>query len=175
MILYYLPEYRYQINNLLYEKFEGNGGTTVAFVMMYKGAAYWVSVGDSTIYLKRNNGLYKLNKEHTYLNELYLNEIYQEVIDKREIDSNKDGVRLSEFMGNRKINEIDYNKKPLYLLKNDVILLCSDGISSFLSEEVITEALSYSPDIACKQLSKLINDKYDKRQDNFTAIVIACM
>jgi protein phosphatase len=143
--------------------------------MIYKGMAYWVSVGDSSIYLKRNGGLNKLNKDHTYGNKLYSEEIYKDVIDKNEVENNKDGVRLSEFLGNSKVEEIDFNIKPLRLKKDDVILLCSDGISSFIDEKAISEALAFPPEIACEQLRILVDEKSLKNQDNFTALVISCV
>lgn len=164
-----------KVNHLLYEKFEGDGGTTVVLVMIYKGMAYWVSVGDSSIYLKRDGGLYKLNKDHTYLNQLYLQEIYKEEINKDVIEKDQDGVRLSEFMGNSKLDEIDYNKKPLILKKDDTILLCSDGISSYIDETSITDALRFPPEMACEELMKRITEKSNKNQDNYTALVISCM
>jgi protein phosphatase len=163
------------VNGRLHERFQGDGGTTVVFVMIYKGMAYWCSVGDSSIYLKRNGGLYKLNEEHTYRNKLYLEELGKDVIDKNEVESNEDGVRLSEFMGNVRIEKIDYNRKPLKLQKDDVILLCSDGISSFIDEETILDALTYPPEAACEQLRKAVDDKYHRNQDNFTALVISCV
>ncbi len=165
----------HQVNKRLNERFHGDGGTTVVFVTIYKGMAYWCSVGDSSIYLKRNGGLHKLNEEHTYRNKLYREELDKDIIDKNEVEDNKDGVRLSEFLGNSRIEEIDYNKKPLRLRKDDVILLCSDGISGFIDEDTILEALALPPEIACEHLQKSVEDKLHKNQDNFTALVISCV
>ncbi|HWT74384.1 MAG TPA: protein phosphatase 2C domain-containing protein [Mobilitalea sp.] len=164
-----------QVNSLLNDKFDGEGGTTVVLAMIYKGMAYWVSVGDSSIYLKRNGGLFKLNRDHTYRNKLYLEELYKVEINKNEVESNKDGVRLSEFLGNSRVDEIDNNIKPLKLKKNDVIMLCSDGISGFMDEDTISDVLSLPPEIACEQLGKLIDGRSHKNQDNLTAVVISCM
>lgn len=163
------------INSSLHDKFDGEGGTTVVFVVIYQGKAYWGSIGDSSLYLKREGSLYRLNKAHTYQNKLYMKEIFKEKIDKDRVESDKDGVRLSEFLGNSEIDEIDYNIKPLILRKNDVILLCSDGISSFINDNSIAEALSYPPDIACQQLNRMIEQIAHKNQDNYTALVISCM
>lgn len=163
------------VNNNLYSKFNGEGGTTAVLIMIYRGAAFWVSVGDSSIYLKRKGGLFKINKDHTYLNDLYANELDNEVVDKRDVEENIDGVRLSEFLGNSSIDEIDYNIKPLLLEKDDVILLCSDGISSFLDENAISAALAYPPELACAHLHKAIEHNFHKNQDNYTAIVISCL
>jgi len=165
----------HQVNDNLHDKFCGVGGTTVVMVMIYNAKAYWVSVGDSTIYLKRNSGLFKLNKDHTYHNELYLEELYKDEIDKEQVESNEDKARLSEFLGNSRIGEIDYNLRPLKLEKDDVIFLCSDGISSFIDEKSISASLEFPPTIACEQLNNLIIQKSNKRQDNYTGLVISCM
>ena len=39
---------------------------------------YWLSVGDSAIFLKRGGGVFQLNREHTYLNQLYARELEEE-------------------------------------------------------------------------------------------------
>ena len=164
-----------QINSSLYDRFEGDGGTTVVLVMIYQEKAYWVSVGDSTIYLKRNGGLYRLNEEHTYRNKLYLEEVYREVIDKEKVERDEDGVRLSEFLGNSSIDRIDYNRKPLKLKDGDVILLCSDGISSYLEEPLILNALAHPPETACELLNAAVVTQNHKNQDNYTALDISCI
>ncbi len=164
-----------RVNQLIYDKFQGDGGTTIVITMIYQGMTYWVSVGDSSIYLKRNGCLSKLNKDHTYQNELFLNEIYKEEINKTDVESNKDGVRLSEFLGNRDISEIDYNIKPFRLRKDDVILLCSDGVSSYLDEKSILAALEYPPETACDYFNIMIDQKQNRNQDNYTALVISCL
>lgn len=164
-----------QVNSMLHERFEGEGGTTVALMMIFKEMAYWVSVGDSSIYLKRNRVLIKLNKDHTYRNKLYSAELDKDVIDKGAVENDIDGARLSEFLGNSRIDEIDYNIKPLSLRKNDVLLLCSDGISSFIDEESISDALSYQPETACDLLYRKIFERSHANQDNFTALVISCV
>lgn len=163
------------INSRLHQRFQGDGGTTVVSVMIYNGMAYWCSVGDSTIYLKRNGGLYRLNEEHTYRNKLYMEGLGKESINKLEVEGNEDCPRLSEFLGNVRIETIDYNRKPLRLLKDDVILLCSDGISGVLEEETILDALAYPPEAACEQLKRDIEKKCHRNQDNYTALVISCV
>jgi serine/threonine protein phosphatase PrpC len=73
------------------------------------------------------------------------------------------------------VDEIDFNIKPLRLKKDDVILLCSDGISSFIDEKAISDALAFPPEIACEQLRIFVDGKSLKNQDNFTALVISCV
>lgn len=164
-----------RINQLLNDKFQGDGGTTAVLVMIYKGLAYWLSIGDSAIYLKRNGGLYQLNQVHTYLNELYLAELYKEKIDKLSLESDINATRLSEFLGNSSIDKMDYNLKPLILKDEDVLFLCSDGISSFLEESVIARALSYPPEAACNILQAALDAQADTNLDNYTSLIISCL
>lgn len=173
-----IPTQLYQsvhnVNNTIANTFHGDGGTTVCLVVIYESKAYWMSIGDSAIYLKRGGVLCKLNKEHTYLNKLYAKELNKENINKLRVESDPDKARLSEFLGNDFIGEVDYNKKGLMLQKDDVLLLCTDGISSFIDEADIFKALCFPPTIACEQLTNFIYQKQHPKQDNFTGLVIRC-
>jgi protein phosphatase len=164
----------YSINDRLYEAFGGAGGTTAVMVMIYAEKLYWASVGDSAIFLMRNGGLTQLNKEHTYENQLYLEGIRSGAVDKEAVQSDVDKARLSGFMGMDGLEEIDYNRRPFGLRKNDVLLLCSDGISGMLSEDEILNALAFSPPEACARLNDAIVRKGNPRQDNYTGLIIAC-
>ena len=164
----------HNVNNAINNTFLGDGGTTVCLVMIYESKAYWMSIGDSAIFLKRGGVLCKLNKEHTYLNKLYVKELNKENINKLGVESNPDKARLSEFLGNTSISEVDYNKKGLILQKEDVLLLCTDGISGFVDEEDILKALCFPPTQACEQLTNFIYQKQHPKQDNFTGLVIRC-
>ncbi len=164
----------YTANDRLYERFCGQGGTTAVVGLFYDEYLYWASVGDSAIYLKRGNGLFQLNKEHTYSNELYLEELYKETIDKACVEENEDGVRLSAFLGMDSLTEVDFNKKPFRLKTGDTLLFCSDGISGTLCEDEILNALSLAPPEACARLNDGILQKGRRKQDNYTGLIIQC-
>ena len=161
-------------NACLFERFKGQGGTTAVLGLFYNEHLYWASVGDSAIYLKRGNGLFQLNKEHTYANELYLDELYKENIDKTRVEENEDGIRLSSFLGMDSLTEVDFNKRPLRLKAGDTLLFCSDGISGTLCEEEIMDALSLTPPEACACLNDGIVQKARRKQDNYTGLIINC-
>lgn len=162
------------INRELFDKFKGMGGTTAVIVMLYNERLYWASIGDSAIFLKRDGGLFRLNKEHTYLNQLYMEELYSETVDKEAADSDVDGVRLSGFLGIDKLDEVDYNIKPFLLRPGDTFLLCSDGISGVLPDEEILGALCYDPPEACARLNDAVVRKGNPNQDNYTGLIIQC-
>ena len=50
---------------------EGSVGTTMIAAVIFRGSLYWISVGDSRIYLCRDGRLIQLTADHTYALELY--------------------------------------------------------------------------------------------------------
>ena len=135
---------------------------------------YWLSVGDSAIFLKRGEGVFQLNREHTYLNQLYARELEEETIDKDRAQNDADARRLTSFVGIDHLKEVDLNLKPWILKPGDVILLCSDGISGVLSPPELLEAMSLTPDEGCALLETMVLEKQIPEQDNYTGVMIVC-
>lgn len=158
----------------VFRQFSGHSGTTLAAVHIYQNALHWVSVGDSAIYLRRNGGVFQLNREHTYLNQLYARELAEEVICKERAERDEDARRLTSFVGIDRLAEVDGNLRPLPLRPGDVILLCSDGISGVLTPPELMEAMRLPPDQGCALLETLVQEKNVPEQDNYTGILIAC-
>lgn len=161
------------ISDGIFERFGGNSGTTVVAVRILGDTLHWLSVGDSAIFLMRNGGVFQLNKEHTYLNELYLAQLDNEIICKERAETDVDAARLTSFVGIDKLVEIDYNLRPLYLQAGDVVLLCSDGISGVLSPPELMEAMGLEPEECCALLETLVLEKALAEQDNYTGIIIS--
>lgn len=155
-------------------QFEGLSGTTLTAVHILGNHLYWVSVGDSAIFIKRGEGVFQLNREHTYLNQLYERELQEKVIDKSRAQQNEDARRLTSFVGINHLKEVDLNLRPWILRPGDVILLCSDGISGILSPPELLEAMSLEPDEGCSLLGAMVLEKQVPEQDNFTGVMIAC-
>ena len=103
-----------------------------------------------------------------------MSEIRENDINKAKAEADEDAENLSQFLGIDELGEIDSNKKPLKLKAEDVIFLCSDGISSVLPEENISRALRRRPTEACLELKAALENLADPKQDNYTGIVIAC-
>lgn len=158
----------------LFQRFGGRSGTTAVAVRVFQNALHWISVGDSAIFLRRGEGVFQLNQEHTYLNVLYGQELEQTVICRERAESHEDARRLTSFVGIDCLEEVDQSLRPLPLLPGDVILLCSDGISGILSPAELLEAMSLEPDAGCALLETMVREKDLPEQDNYTGILIAC-
>ena len=162
------------VSDGLFQRFSGRSGTTVVAVRIFQDSLHWVSVGDSAIYLMRGGGVFQLNQEHTYLNQLYARELEQERIDKSRAEQDEDARRLTAFVGMPQLEQVDYSLRPLPLQAGDRILLCSDGISGVLSPPELMEAMALEPDRGCSLLESMVLEKNLPEQDNYTGIIISC-
>ena len=171
------PEWLYAgacaASDQVYRRFGGQSGTTLTAVYVVQDHLYWLSVGDSAIYLMRDGGVFQLNREHTYLNRLYQQELEAGTLDKGRAETDPDARRLTSFVGIDHLQEVDLNLRPLALQPGDVILLCSDGISGVLTPPELMEAMSLDPAEGCGLLETMVLEKQIPEQDNYTGVMIA--
>lgn len=159
----------------LYAEFQGAGGTTLAACLFFQEALYWVSVGDSFLYLKRGGSLCRLNQEQNYRTELYREAVRRGCLDPSEANADPDGHRLSQFLGKDEVEEIDLSLRPLLLRSGDVLLLCSDGVGGVLDEAALLDCLAEEdPARVCARIEERIRALGRRSQDNYTALVVMC-
>lgn len=151
----------------------GDGGSTVVIGILYQDCLYYASVGDSFLYLLRDEKLLKLNTEHNLCHQNYLEAIRDGDIDPLPYQKQPDAAALTEFLGMVGLDKVDCSVYPLPLNKGDVLLACSDGIGGVLSPEEVAEAMQ-KPTAAeiCSDLEMKIVSYNRPNQDNYTAIVV---
>lgn len=164
------------VNDQIYREFNhdneaGMTGSTVVAVLMKDDRAYWISVGDSRIYLFRDNTLTKLNREHNYGTRLD-EEALKGIISVTEAENDPDRAALTSYIGIDGLSEIDNNTEPLQLLPGDRIVMCSDGVFSALTEDEMLEVLTMKPQEAAQAMVDRVVMKDRKYQDNTTVIVL---
>ena len=155
---------------------KGNGigtcGTTLVSACIKNDELYVCSVGDSSIYFIRNNKIQRINRYHNVYTELK-KELEKNEISKEYFDSMRNKYALTSYIGMNGLKYIDRNIKPIKLLTNDIIILCSDGVSGVLAEEKIKEiCLNSNESLICKNLMTEIENKGLDDLDNASAIVI---
>lgn len=154
----------------------GDGGSTVVAGIIFNEKLYYASVGDSFLYLKRGDGLYRLNREQNLCNQLYMESIEDGSMDPREGRESEEKAALTQFLGMIGFEEVDASVRPLPLMEGDVILACSDGVGGVLDEDEVTWALSAeASQYMCENIEKKIIDHARRNQDNYTALVVKCM
>lgn len=149
----------------------GASGSTLVGVYIKDGEMFWVSVGDSRIYLYRDGELQQVSRDHNYAAVLQKRVEAGEITQEEALgDPQKDA--LTSYIGIDFLEEIDYNTESLAVFEGDKILLTSDGVYNTLTTEEIEDALRFSAGRAMMHLGMQVESKRKKNQDNYTALVL---
>lgn len=124
-----------QLKNEFGEK--QNAGTTIVAVAIEKNKLFWLSVGDSRLYLMRQNELVQATRDHNY--SLVLESMPGNYVPDENEQLKKDA--LVSFVGMGGIEIMDISRNPVMLIKNDIILLTTDGLYKALTDKQIKEIL----------------------------------
>lgn len=156
-------------NMVVYEKAKENPelskmGTTLDICLIYQSKAFISHIGDSRIYRIRKDFMRKLTKDHSYVQQL----IDEGKITKEESLKHPKKNMLMKALGCTPFIEPDAVIKGF--IKEDVILMCSDGLTNMVSEERIKQIIKENPTDATKLLVQEAND--NGGNDNITAIII---
>ena len=143
-------------------------GTTLTGELFDKDCAIAVHVGDSRIYLYRDNKIIQITTDHS----LAMEHVRRGLLSKADADKSKIQNVLTRAMGIKKNIEFDLLKFPIKA--GDILVLCSDGLYKGLTEQAIAEILSKDKDMPivklCKHLVRTSNER--DGQDNISAVVI---
>ena len=149
-------------------------GTTLASIIVIKDKLYWASVGDSRIYLIRDNEIAQITIDHNY--SLILDQKVREgSITKEEADSHPKREALISFIGMGGVRHIDLNPNPFQLRNEDYIMICSDGLYRSLSEEEMKDVIVNTQQNVTATADALVNRAIQKRfknQDNTTVVLV---
>ncbi|WP_172293217.1 PP2C family serine/threonine-protein phosphatase [Pseudoruegeria sp. HB172150] len=118
---------------------EGMGSTLIALVQM-DDALWWISVGDSVLYLIRDGKLRQLNEDHSLAPQIdYM--VKQGMMTEEAGRNHPDRNCLTSALLGEEISQIDCPEKPLKLRPGDTIVAASDGLP-FLKRKDILRILS---------------------------------
>ncbi|MGR3741656.1 Stp1/IreP family PP2C-type Ser/Thr phosphatase [Companilactobacillus sp. DQM5] len=141
-------------------------GTTMVGVIIYEDKMLVSNVGDSRLYLLRNQTLKQLSFDHSLVNEL----VESGELTKSEARNHPQKNIITQTLG---VNE---NVKPesniFNFLSDDILLLCSDGLTNMVTEDAIKEILTSN--ISLKEMCKKLIQKANNAGglDNITALII---
>lgn len=166
----------------VYQLADANGvplgaGTTVVALLITEGRFYWGSVGDSRIYILRDNELRTVNRMHNY------NLRIQELLDEGEMTEEQaqiervKGEALISYLGMGGLYMNDVSEHADMLKEDDILILCSDGIYKSLDDQqiqAIVEESGGNMEIAARRLCSEAHRLKGMYQDNATVIAIRC-
>ena len=162
------------INSRVNQFLQGRGersGSTLVEALIHQGKLYFLTVGDSRIYLYRGGHLICLNRPHVYAEELALEGVNRQR-GLSDMDSDRQKDSLTSYLGAGRLKHVDRNAEGITLSRGDRIMLCSDGVFGTLNEESMEQALSGNPQEAAELLEQQICAVGKVSQDNFTAVII---
>jgi len=157
-------------------------GSTVACALVIDSALYIATLGDSRLYLVRDNVIQQLNVDHTWVQEA----LEVGVINSEEARSHPRRHLIRSYLGSsdpinpdlrlcmdsKENQEQAKANQGLPLVPGDQILICTDGLTDLVADEEILEILVVEGN-KDEQLQKLV-DLANLRggHDNITAVVL---
>jgi serine/threonine protein phosphatase PrpC len=142
-------------------------GTTCTAVAVVGHDLYYAHVGDSRLYMMREGRIYRLSRDHSYVGRL----LEQGVIDSDEAATHPQRNILLMALGAGPEISPESPEQPISLESKDVLLLCSDGLWSVVSDEEIQQAAASSAlKKACQDLISLAKER--GAPDNITVEAI---
>jgi len=145
-------------------------GCTMVGILLADGKVWWASVGDSHLYLIRDNELKKLNADHSYGG--FIDRMAAEG-KQIEVDPSLSRNMLMSALTGAEIAEIDVSPEPFILQPNDCLIVASDGLDTLPREEIINQAgMATDASSTATALLKAVEDAQKPRQDNTTVVNI---
>ena len=164
-----------QASGEIYQRLGGLGGSTAIACVLFQDLLWFASVGDSPLYLLRDQQLNRLNREHTVCTQRYEEALLSGSTDPSAGRNDSQSYAVTSFLGQEELEQVDSVLRPFPLQQGDVVLLCTDGVSGTLSEETLLDSLQQeTPEYSCIAMEQEIRKQNKPGQDNYTALVIRC-
>ncbi len=141
-------------------------GTTLVICIVYRNKYYAANVGDSRLYLYSADALSQITKDHSYVSEL----LDMGVITKEQALTHPNKNIITRAIGTELSVQPDIYKGRFKT--DDVILICSDGLSNMVSDEVISETIKKQNDAVGITDELVALAKQNGGKDNITLVCI---
>jgi protein phosphatase len=140
-------------------------GTTLTAALLEDAALAVAHVGDSRAYLFRDGVLQRLTRDHSLVGEL----VEQGKLTEEQAEEHPQRSIITRALGPEPEVQVDTWSYPVQ--PGDVLLLCSDGLTSMIGEAVITRILAEAPGLgsAADELIDAANEAGGR--DNITAVL----
>ncbi|MEM9576644.1 MAG: protein phosphatase 2C domain-containing protein [Pseudomonadota bacterium] len=127
----------------------GMGATLVAGVIL-REKLYWISIGDSPLFLFRDGVLTQLNEDHSMAPQIDFM-VKSGLMSAEEGMCHPDRNVLTSVLFGEEIPKIDCPDDPVGLCEDDILIVASDGLQ-YLSNEQIQAALRRNCHLSSNQI-----------------------
>lgn len=152
---------------------KGMGATLVATVIV-GGNLHWISIGDSPLYLFRDNRLAQLNEDHSMSRTIDMM-VETGVLTAQDGENHPDRSVLTSVLFGEPVPEIDCPVRPVQLRAGDIVIVASDGLQFLKNErieQVLREGNSRSSNEIADALIKAVHRLEDPDLDNVSLSVV---
>ena len=144
-------------------------GTTVVMTLFHNDTVILACVGDSRIYRFRKGELKQVTTDHSLVQEMIDNGYMSE----EEALNSTNRNLITRALGIAEDVEVDVTQSDIE--KDDIYLLCSDGLSDMINDELIFSTLVKSRQDLKRGTEELVElAKEHGGHDNVSVILVAC-
>lgn len=142
-------------------------GTTLVIVLFRNDESWVAHIGDSRLYRFRDSQLEQITEDHTWVaRALKMGDITSE-----QAKTHPWRHVLFQCLGRKDLHQVDVF--PIDVQPGDRLLLCSDGLTEEVADEVIRE--SFNSDHSCEAIAKKLVEsaKDGGGSDNITVVIVS--
>lgn len=146
-------------------------GCTLVGCLVAGDDAYWISVGDSPLWLLDGGELRRLNADHS-MRPLLEEEVAAGRMTPAELAADYRVHQLRSAVMGMRLDLVDQNPEPLRLRTGQQLILASDGIETLEEKKIAAVcAAREAPADAARALLDAVEKRRAPHQDNATALV----
>jgi serine/threonine protein phosphatase PrpC len=142
-------------------------GSTIAALLVDGNRAARANVGDSRVYLFRDGSLSQLTVDDTWLNAV----LQHDVVSEASLQNHPMRDVLTQAAGSQ--SDLEVHTVDIELRRNDVLLLCSDGLESVVLREEIVATMQSNDSLQQKVARLRESARVGGAPDNISCISVA--
>lgn len=158
-------------------------GATIAMVWLEANRLYTTTIGDSRIYLIRGGSIRQVSTDHTWVQEALTNG----TITREEAVNHPNSHVIRRYLGAPVVPQADQRlslrkeeddsqmvaNQGVELRENDLVLLCSDGLTDHVFDHEIVEIIQKHPGKLQQNVNEMVKLACDRGgKDNITIVLI---
>jgi len=147
-------------------EFQGMGTTCTAVSIVGRQLCF-AHIGDSRLYLVREEMISRLTRDHSYVSRLVENGIVRS----EDAESHPQRHILTAALGSGRELEPDFPEHPVPLENGDTLVLCTDGLWGLVGDQELRDTVkAYAPEESCAELVRLALERGGP--DNVTVLIL---
>lgn len=147
-------------------------GTTIAAAVLHGPKLYWISAGDTRVYVLVDGVLKQLNTDHVLALELD-RKVEAHRMSAEEALAHPERESLTSYIGSDEIPRVDRGAIPIDTRRSCAVLLCTDGLYRALSDDEILKVQQRDPQAWADALVNAAREKKRPAQDNISVAILA--